>query len=183
MHYARRSGLEPESAKALLASRFDACRGTMNWYCIDHWSRELGLDVRALKRAVRHEVRYLPGAEQFLRELAQTGKRRILVTNAHPETLAIKSEHVPFAAHFDATHSSHGFAVPKEHPEFWARFSAREPFDPARALFVDDSVPVLAAARDFGIAWLRAVRSPDSGRPPNETADYVAIDGVADLLR
>ena len=127
IHYARRSGLDPAAAVALLTPKFHAVRGTMPWYCIDHWSRELGLDVPALKRAVRHEVAFLPGAEQFLIKLARTGKRRILVTNSHPETLAIKSEHVPLAAHFDATHSSHSFEVPKEHPEFWARFSAREP--------------------------------------------------------
>jgi putative hydrolase of the HAD superfamily len=182
IHYARRSGLDTAAAVALLTPKFHAVRGTMPWYCIDHWSRELGLDVRALKRAVRHEVAFLPGAEQFLIKLARTGKRRILVTNSHPETLAIKSEHVPLAAHFDATHSSHSFEVPKEHPEFWARFSVREPFDPARTLFVDDSIPVLDAARRFGIAKLRAVRRPDTGRPPNEIVDYVAIDSVAELL-
>jgi putative hydrolase of the HAD superfamily len=114
--------------------------------------------------------------------LARTGKRRILVTNSHPETLAIKSEHVPLADYFDARHSSHLYEVPKEHPEFWARFSAREPFDPARTLFVDDSIPVLSSARRFGIANLRAVRRPDTGRPPNDVADYVAIDGVSELL-
>jgi len=182
IHYALRSGLDPAAARELLQPKFDALKGTMPWYCIDHWSRELGLDVRALKRAVRHEVRFLPGAEQFLVRLARTGKRRILITNSHPETLAIKSEHVPLAAYFDASHSSHRFEVPKEHPEFWARFSAREPFDPSRTLFVDDSIPVLEAARRFGIGWLRAVRRPDTGRPPNEITDYVAIDGVAELL-
>jgi putative hydrolase of the HAD superfamily len=182
IHYARRSGIDPEAARSLLEPKFSAMRGTMHWYCIDYWSRELELDVRALKRAVRHEVRFLPGAEQFLVKLARTGKRRILVTNSHPETLAIKSEHVPLAAHFDARHSSHFYSVPKEHPEFWPRFSAHEPFDPARTLFVDDSIAVLESARRFGIACLRAVRRPDTGRPPNEFADYVTIDGVAELL-
>jgi putative hydrolase of the HAD superfamily len=182
IHYARRRGLDPAAARSLLEPKFRALRGTMDWYCIDYWSRELELDVRALKRAVRHEVKFLPGAEQFLIRLAATAKRRILITNSHPETLAIKCEHVPLARHFDASHSSHLYAVPKEHPEFWSRFSAREPFDPARTLFVDDSIPVLESARRFGIAWLRAVRSPDSGRPPNEIADYVTIDGVAELL-
>jgi putative hydrolase of the HAD superfamily len=182
IHYARRIGLDAAAARQLLEPKFRALRGTMPWYCIDHWSRELGLDVRALKRAVRHEVRFLPGAEEFLVKLAQTGKRRILVTNSHPETLAIKSQHVPLAAHFDASHSSHSFAVPKEHPEFWARFRATEPFDPTRTLFVDDSIPVLESARRFGIANIFAVRRPDTGRPPNEIAGYAAIDGVGELL-
>jgi GMP/IMP 5'-nucleotidase len=49
-------------------------------------------------------------------------------------------------------------------------------------LFVDDSLSVLDTARDFGIGWLRAVRRPDSGRPPQHTGDYPAVDRVADLM-
>jgi putative hydrolase of the HAD superfamily len=181
-HYARSKGLAPGDAQAILEPKFRACAGTINWYCIDYWSRELDLDIRELKQAVRHEVRFLPGAEDFLLRLAATGKRRILVTNSHPETLAIKTSYVPLAAHFDASHSSHGFALPKEDPAFWERFQAIEPFDPARTLFVDDSVPVLESAQHFGIAWLRAVRRPDTGRPPNQIQGFVAVDGVRDLL-
>jgi putative hydrolase of the HAD superfamily len=181
-HYARERGLSEAAAKASLEPLFAAVAGTMNWYCIDYWSRELQLDIPRLKRAVRTQVRYLPGAEGFLERLAATGKRRVLVTNSHPETLAIKNEHVPLGKHFDASYSSHHFAVPKEHPSFWARFRDAEPFEPARTLFVDDSMPVLAAARAFGIGWLRAVRYPDTGRPAVDSADFEAIDRVADLL-
>jgi hypothetical protein len=41
---------------------------------------------------------------------------------------------------------------------------------------------VLKAARDFGIGWLRAVRRPDSGLPPQSTGEYAAVDRVADLI-
>jgi len=181
-HYGRANGLDAGEAWAVLEPKFRAVMGTMNWYCIDYWSRELDLDIPLLKRAVRHEVRFLPGAEEFLLKLATTGKRRVLITNSHPETLAIKSEHVPLAAHFDASYSSHRFEVPKEDPAFWARFRAHEPFEPARTLIVDDSPLVLESARRYGIAWLRAVRRPDSGRPPNEINGFAAVDRVADLL-
>ena len=113
-HYARERGMTAAAARAVLEPRFAAAAGTIDWYCIDHWSRELELDIRALKRGARARVRYLPGAEAFLERLAATGKRRVLVTNAHPETLAIKNQHVPLAKHFDASYSSHRFAVPKE---------------------------------------------------------------------
>jgi len=181
-HYGRANGLDAGEAWAVLEPKFRAVMGTMNWYCIDYWSRELDLDIPLLKRAVRHEVRFLPGAEEFLLKLATTGKRRVLITNSHPETLAIKSEHVPLAAHFDASYSSHRFEVPKEDPAFWARFRAHESFEPARTLIVDDSPLVLESARRYGIAWLRAVRRPDSGRPPNEINGFAAVDRVADLL-
>ena len=181
-HYGRANGLDAGEAWAVLEPKFRAVMGTMNWYCIDYWSRELDLDIPLLKRAVRHEVRFLPGAEEFLLKLATTGKRRMLITNSHPETLAIKSEHVPLAAHFDASYSSHRFEVPKEDPAFWGRFRAHEPFEPARTLVVDDTPLVLESARRYGIAWLRAVRRSDSGRPPNEINGFVAVDRVADLL-
>src|SRR5450755_1611838 len=43
--YAAANGLSPSAALELLKPRFHAARGTMQWYCIDYWSRELGLDI------------------------------------------------------------------------------------------------------------------------------------------
>ena len=125
-HYGRAKGLDARLAWEALEPKFRAAAGTINWYCIDYWSRELDLDIPLLKRAVRHEVRFLPGAEEFLAKLAAMGKRRVLITNSHPETLAIKGEHVPLAAHFDACYSSHRFEAPKEDPEFWPRRGERK---------------------------------------------------------
>jgi 5'-nucleotidase len=179
--YAEASGLAGSEARALLAPKFEAVRGTMEWYCIEYWSRELGLDIAAIKRAALAQVGYLPGAEAFLAWLKRSGKRRVLVTNAHPLTLAIKGQQVGITAHFDACYSTHVFSAPKEDARFWPRLNAVEPFSPERTLFVDDSVPVLDAAREFGIAWLRAVRLPDSGHAAQDTGAHVAIDRIGDL--
>jgi putative hydrolase of the HAD superfamily len=175
-------GLSPAAARAALAPRFNATRGRLEWYCIDHWSRELGLDLRKIKRGVREHVAWIPGAEAFLVRLQALGKRRVLVTNAHPETLAIKDSHVDLVGHLEAVYSTHPFGAPKEDPAFWPRLQAAAPFDPARTLFVDDSLPVLDAARSYGIRWLRAIRRPDSGQPARDTGDFVGVDAVADLL-
>jgi putative hydrolase of the HAD superfamily len=180
-HFAAANGLSAAEAWAQIAPRFRAVRGTIQWYCIDHWSLELDLDIAAIKRAALAQVGYLPGAREFLSRLKLRAKRRILVTNAHPGTLAIKNEQVRLTEHFDACYSTHSFGIPKEDRAFWPRLVAAEPFAPQRTLFVDDSLPVLDAARDFGIAWLRAVRLPDSGRPAQDTGDYEAIDGVDEL--
>jgi len=45
---------------------FDSKRGTLDWYCVDHWSEELGIDVPALKSALRERIGYLDGAPEFL---------------------------------------------------------------------------------------------------------------------
>ncbi len=180
--YAAVHGLDLEEARARLAPRFSAVRGSLQWYCIEHWTQELGLDIGSIKREALAHVKFLPGAQEFLARLQASGKRRVLVTNAHPETLAIKNERVSLTQYFDACYSTHPFAAPKEHAEFWPRLAAAENFQPGRTLFVDDSLAVLKAAHDFGISWLRAVRMPDSGLPPQHTGDYAAVDRVADLM-
>ena len=182
VRYAAANGVTPREARKLLGPRFRATRGTLQWYCIDHWSHELGLDIAQMKRASLERVDYLPGAEDFLRKLKGTGKRRVLVTNAHPVTLAIKNERVGLAAHFDVCYSTHPFEVPKEDPAFWPRLQAAEPFLAKRTLFVDDSPAVVAAADAFGIRWVRLVRHPDTGQPAQDTGTYPAVDRVGDLF-
>ena len=180
--YARLHGLSPTEAQEQLRPRFAAAQGTLDWYCIDYWSGQLGLDVRALKHEVRDRVDWLPGAAQFLGYLARSGKRRILVTNAHPQTLAIKDARVSLARWLDELHSTHSYGLPKESKGFWPRLAARVPFDPQRTLFIDDSLPVLLAAREFGIRWLRAIRRPDQSQPARDTGEFAGVDSIAELI-
>jgi FMN phosphatase YigB (HAD superfamily) len=180
--YAAAHGLEVAEARQRLTPKFVAVRGTLQWYCIEYWSRELMLDIGGIKREALAEVCFLPGAEEFLSRLKASGKRLVLVTNAHPKTLALKNERVALTQYFDACYSAHPFAAPKEDAAFWPRLAAEEKFERQRTLFVDDSMSVLQAARDFGIGWLRAVRRPDSGQPPQHTGEYAAVDRVAELI-
>jgi 5'-nucleotidase len=187
--YAAAKGLDLEETRRVLAPRFIEVRGTLRWYCIEYWSRQLELDIGGIKREALARVGFLPGAREFLSRLKVSGKRVVLVTNAHPATLAIKNEGVALknegvalSGYFHACYSTHPFEFPKEQAGFWPRLAAEERFEPQRTLFVDDSLSVLDAARDFGIGWLRAVRCPDSGLPPQATGEYVGVDGVADLM-
>jgi putative hydrolase of the HAD superfamily len=77
--------------------------------------------------------------------------------------------------HFDAMHVSHEYGIAKEDPAFWAVLRRSEPFDPARTLLVDDSLPVLRSAREYGIAHLLAVLQPDTRQPEKDVADFAAI--------
>src|ERR1700730_8408527 len=180
--FAAANGLTAVETQGLLAPKFVEVRGTLQWYCIEYWTRELGLDIGSIKREALARVSFLPGAQEFLLKLRDSGKRCVLVTNAHPQTLAIKNERVALTQYFDRCYSTHPFAAPKEDPAFWPRLAAEERFQPQRTLFVDDSLAVLNAARDYGIGWLCAVRRPDSGQPPQHTGEYAAVDRVADLI-
>ena len=180
--YARDRGIPEQEAKDQLMQRYRSREGTLEWYCVDHWSRELGLDIVLLKEEVDHLISVHPHVIDFLEAVRQAGKRTALVTNAHQKTLAFKLERTPLGGYFDNVVCSHDIGVPKEHPQFWPRLHAQQPFDPFRTLFVDDSLPVLRAARDYGIHWLVAVLRPDSTQPPRAVDEFAAIRDFSSLL-
>ncbi len=175
-------GLDPAAAQQILQPRFAACAGTLPWYSTVYWSAELGLDIAALKRQDADRIRWLPGAQRFLAAARERGKRLVLLTNAHPQALALKHERTGVLDHFDASFSSHDLGSPKEDPQFWEALSLVEPFDPARSLFVDDSTAVLRAAREAGIAVIRAIRRPDSARASHSHEEFTAVDALVELL-
>jgi putative hydrolase of the HAD superfamily len=180
--FARARALTLRQAQAQLSRSFRMHEGTLPWYCIEHWSRELDLDIAALKRSRAHRIRWLPGARAFLQRLRALGKRMVLVTNAHPTTLAIKDARTNVRSFFHASFSSHRFGAPKEDARFWRTLSRMESFDPARSLFVDDSLAVLRAARAAGIGLVYAVRRPDSRAGERIQDEFPSVAGVAELL-
>lgn len=180
--FAALNGMLHEEAVAVLEPRFAAARGTLEWYCLDHWSRELGLDVAALKREAEDHIDFLPDVPDFLISVRELRKRVVLVTNAHRGSLSIKLARTGLARYLDAIHSSHDLGLPKEHAGFWARLREVEPFEAARTLLVDDSLPVLRSAHAYGISRVIAILRPDSSRPASQAEDFHGIDSVTELL-
>jgi len=176
-------GVSIDEAHRLMRPIFDSTAGTLDWYCIDYWSRALAVDIAALKRATRHRTEWLPEARSFLAQLRSSGRRIALVTNAHPEILAIKDAHLGICRRFDAVYSSHQFGVPKEDAAFWPQLAAREGYDPARTLFADDNRAVLEAARGHGIRWVYAVRRPVQRGPLRAVDDFPGVESVLELAK
>lgn len=182
VRYAEHHGIPAEEASALLVARIRAEEGTLNWYCLDYWTRELGLDISLLEGEVSHKIALRPQAEDFLRAMRRRGLRMVLATNAHRRSLALKLQRTGIGPYFDAIVSAHDFGHPKEHVGFWRRLRAATDFDPASTLLVDDNPQVLRAARDFGIRQLLAVAEPDSRGPRRRHPDFDAIDNFRDIL-
>ncbi|HUS23540.1 MAG TPA: GMP/IMP nucleotidase [Candidatus Binatia bacterium] len=180
--YGAARGIGAEAAWRELEPHFRSLQGRLEWYCLDHWSALTELDLAALTREIRHRIAPLQGSERFLEAVRDSGRALWLATNAHRDSWMVKMEQTGLGGHFERIVCSHDFAAPKESPEFWQRFVARHPFEPAQALFVDDSLPVLRAARDFGIGQCVAIRHPDSSRPAREISEFPAVDRLADLL-
>ena len=182
LRYAERHRLPLVQAQAEVKARTQAIEGTLNWYCLDYWSRELALDIMAIKREIVHLIAVHPHVLTFLHALGDAGKRIVLVTNAHPHSLALKMEQTGLTGHFDALICAHDLGLVKEQPEFWPRLREIEPFDPATTLLVDDNRAILHTARDYGIAHLITVLQPDSGVPPRLPGEFPAIHRFSELL-
>ena len=60
--FADSRGIPVEEAHRLMRPIFESTAGTLDWYCVNYWSRALSLDIVALKRATRHEIVWLPEA-------------------------------------------------------------------------------------------------------------------------
>jgi HAD superfamily hydrolase (TIGR01509 family) len=180
--YARLHGLTMLAAQQSLAPRFEAKVGTLEWYCLDHWTRDLNLDLKTLKREHRERIRFLPGAQEFLASVRARGKRLALVTNAHRDTFAVKAEYTGIDRLVDSVVCSHDLAAPKESPAFWQALDVHEPFDVRRTLLIEDSLAVLTAARAYGLTHTIAIRRPDSQLPPRATPGFVGVDGVFELV-
>jgi putative hydrolase of the HAD superfamily len=182
LRYAEDRGLSLAAAKAELFPRFKDAEGTMEWYCLDHWSRELGLDIALLKQEVDHLIAVHPHVVDFLEALERAGKRRVLVTNAHQKALSLKLDRTRLGGHFEAVICAHDLGLPKEDPGFWQRLQAVEPFDPIATLFVDDSLSVLRSARRYGLRWLLAVLRPDTRAPLRVVEEFPAIRDFSEIM-
>lgn len=179
--YAELHGIPVPETREQLGRRFTETAGSLNWYCLDFWGRELNVDILELKREIEHLIAIHPYAEQFLHAL-HGRKRLALVTNAHPRSLGLKLQRTGISNFFDSIISAHQFRLPKESPGFWPQLQEALPFNPARTLLVEDNLSVLRAARDFGIHHLLAITHPDSRGHPIQVEGFHAIEHFGELL-
>ena len=180
--YARKNEVSEEEAREHLYATFKRLEGKLNWYCLDHWSDALELDVVGLHREQNGRIGFLPGAKNFLESVADHHVRLLLVTNSHRHTLDIKAEVTDIVDYFDGVYTSHDLGHAKEDQPFWHALREIEKFDPNATVFVDDNVAVLQSARDFGVDMLLHITRPDTRHPAKEHEDFVGIEGVGELV-
>jgi len=180
--YSQAKDLPLEHSQSHLFTHMDETRGKLEFYCLDYWAAFTGLDVVELHHELKDLITYRPSAEAFLLSLKARGKRSLLVTNAHRDSLDIKNAHADLTRHLDAAVSCHDYGCPKEDQRFWQQLQREPPFEPARTLLIDDNHQVLEAAKRFGIAHLITIVQPDSGKPPRDALEYPALHDFSDLL-
>jgi putative hydrolase of the HAD superfamily len=180
--YAAKHRISEEESSAHLHSRFHSGQGTLAWYCLDHWSEQLDMDIPALKRELQHMISLRPFALEFLRRLHASPREVVMVTNAHRKTLEIKMEQVDITGWFDRVVVSHDLASPKEEQAFWHRLQELHSFNPARTLLIDDTETVLDSARHYGIAHLLTLLQPDSKRQKRLDTRFPGIHHFDEIM-
>ncbi|MBA4501636.1 GMP/IMP nucleotidase [Marinobacterium marinum] len=180
--YAARHGVELEQARHWLHERIRQEQGALSWYCLDYWTEQLNLPVARLKREIMDRIGFRPGAQAFLAALKASGRRTVIATNAHPDSLALKVEVTALDTLVDVVICSHDFGYPKESQSFWQALHEVEPFNPQRTLLVDDSLAVLDSADQYGIAHLLSITRPDLTQPARRIDRYDATDDFSEVI-
>lgn len=182
LRYAEHHGVSLEAATIRLKALSESLHGTLNWYCLDYWSAEIGMDVEALKLEVQDRVQFRPGAEAFLRSLHEHGKRCILVTNAHPKALELKLVASGLGAWLHERYSTHPFGLAKENAGFWGKLQQYANLDYGRCLFIDDSLNVLRQAAADGLPHLLQVLQPDTTQPVRPASEFTGIVHFSEIM-
>lgn len=162
LKYAEKYSLSLVQAKERVNQACNAQKGSLAWYCVDYWSSEFELPIMDLKKQIAHLIQWRKGAELFLTKLSKMKKHLVLVTNAHPKSLALKAEYTNLLVYFDSVVSSHQLGVPKEEILFWQNLQENIPFQLSKTLFIDDSIAILNVAKKYGIYHLFGILQPDS---------------------
>lgn len=150
--YADKNQLPLKEANTIIHDRIKKIQGTLNWYCLDYWTKEFELPVAKLKHELKHMIQAHPEVITFISRLKQLGKQVIMVTNAHRDSLTLKLEMTEIERYFDTIISSHDYGIPKENPEIWQHIQNTAPFNPAKTLLIDDNIQALITAKNFKIA-------------------------------
>ncbi len=180
--FAEMRGIGVAAARERLYGHMRGVPPSLDFYCLDYWSRYARLDIVELHRELEHLIAYRANASRFLRAVRASGRRAVLVTNAHPKSLAVKDARLDLTAELDAHYSAHTFGYPKQYAEFWSSLSARDPYDPSRTLFIDDDAGVLGAARESGVEQLLCVAQPDSRAPKRSALPFRALDDFEEIM-
>ncbi len=173
-----------EQSQHTLFQFYQQHKHTLSWYSSAHWTAKVGVDVLQLQHEYRHKIGPRAGCHQLLAQLKAKGYRCWLLTNADRAGLQLKLENVELRPYFELIVSSEEIGHAKEETAFWQKLQQQHPFDPAQAVFVDDTVAVLKSAEDFGICQLFSILQPSSSKAARTATEfpYPALDHLTELF-
>ena len=180
--YAEKRNITFGGAKEELMKKYKVHEGSLNWTDVDFWSKELDLDIAALKEQIKHLIEVHPHVEDFLKELKRHKKKVFLVTNAHYKSIDLKLKKTRIGKYFDSVLSSFDVGYPKESIEFWKKAEKRLGFVKERTLFIDDSEEILKTAKRYGIKYILYKAMANSKVKPKKSNEFSHIIDFNELL-
>lgn len=157
-------------------------RGTLNWYCINYWSKKFRLNIFELTQKHNAKICVHEGATDLLKSLSLLPVHLYLVTNAHPDILKVKFEKTNIDKYFNEIFSSHSFGYPKESIHYWRELLKFLPQNKEDCILIDDNEDVIETARNFGIGQCITVTRPDTSQPPNKNDGQLSLMSVSEML-
>jgi 5'-nucleotidase len=180
--YAAQYQMSFEQAKNHLVNHYADKLGTLEWYSMDYWTKELKMDVAQIEEEVAKNITIHPYVIDFLIFLAEQNKRIVLITNAHQKSVSLKMQQTQLAEYFDHIVCAHDLGMAKEESGFWDKLQDFESFNRSRTLFIDDNLSVLRSAAQYGIEHLLAIYQPDSQLPRKDVAEFKAIQTFREIM-
>lgn len=180
--YAEKNNITFGRAKEELLKKYKAHEGTLNWTDIDFWSREVDIDIPALKEQIRHLIEVHPHVVDFLRFLKRHRKKIFLVTNAHYKVLDLKLKKIQIGKYFDAAITSFEIGYPKEMIKFWEKAQKQLGFEKEKTLLIDDTEAVLKTAAEFGIKYILHKTYSSSKAKKTKAGEFPAIEDFRELM-
>ncbi|GAA6134635.1 GMP/IMP nucleotidase [Oceaniserpentilla sp. 4NH20-0058] len=180
--YAVHHGMDKSQALETLTLQMEQKQGQLEWYCLDYWSELTHMPIAQLKQDISHKIKFRPHVPDFLEALRKAGKRSVIVTNAHRDSVDLKMLHTGLDNMVDRIISSHDYGYAKEDQRFWQHLMEDEGFDKQRTVLIDDSLAVLESAQRYGIQHLMCIHEPDSQKPKREITQFRSIDAFKDVM-
>ncbi len=181
--YAEKNNLVSERAKKELLDRYRSVENTLAWTDLDHWQRELELNLPRMKEETAHLINILPHAEEFLLFVKMKKKKIHLVTNAPPFSLNLKLKKTGIREYFDDIVCSADIGEAKEQSTFWPLLQKRLDFSPAATILFDDTEKVLDTAKKFGIRQVVHIAGGNSKKTPEFSSSHLSITSFLHLLQ
>ena len=181
--YAEKHKITFGNAREQLFKRYKAHEGTLNWTDIDFWSKELDLDILALKEQIRHLIEVHTHVEDFLRMLRSRKIKTFIVTNAHYKVLDMKLKKTDLGKFLTGAITSFEIGFPKEDIDFWRIAEQRLGFQKEKTMLVDDTLEILKTAKKYGIKFLIYKAKSNSRIKPLPSSEFKTILDFGELMR
>jgi putative hydrolase of the HAD superfamily len=165
-----------------IASRLEEKQGQLEWYSTDYWSDQFQLNIIKAQEDIKHLISERDQALEFLNQLGDMLKKRILITNSDRPSIQLKFANCKIEPLLDEVISSHDYQASKEQQKFWHCLQGKIDFNPDTTVFIDDSEAVLDSAQQFGIKHLLSIKEPISSQLRQADSKYPMVENYLALF-